>query len=201
MKGNTFSEDEKIAETFNKFFGNIIKNLNISINSEVLEDVSMIQDPIIAAIKKYKRHPSILKIKKHITVENYFDFKHIDDKKMAEVLKFLNAKNAKQENDIPIKLIKENIELFSSVCSRMFNFYIDKASFPNSLKQADVTTVHKKMKQMIKTTTDQPTYYLLCLRLSKSVLMIKFMLSLIVFFLRPNAALEKATVLSIQLLQ
>ena len=81
-KGNTLSEeDEKIAETFNKFFGNIIKNLNISINSEVLEDVSMIQDPIIAAIEKYKRHPSILKIKKHIRVESYFDFKHIDDKK------------------------------------------------------------------------------------------------------------------------
>ena len=80
-KGNTLSEDEKIADTFNNFFSNIIKNLNISINSEVLEDVSMIQDPIIAAIEKYKRHPSILKIKKHIRVENYFDFKHIDNKK------------------------------------------------------------------------------------------------------------------------
>ena len=34
-KGNTLSEDEKIAETFNKFFGNI-KNLNISINNELL---------------------------------------------------------------------------------------------------------------------------------------------------------------------
>ena len=111
-KGNTLSEHEKIAETFNKFFGNIIKNLNISINSEVLEDVSMIQDPIIAAIEKYKRHPSILKIKEHIRVENYFDFKHIDDKKMAEVLKDLNAKKAKQENDIPIKLITENIVIF-----------------------------------------------------------------------------------------
>ena len=55
---------------------------------------------------------------------------------MAEVLKDLNAKKAKQENDIPIKLIKDNIELFSSVLSRMFNFYIEKISFPNSLKQA-----------------------------------------------------------------
>ena len=65
----------------------------------------MIQDTIIAAIEKYKQHPSILKIRKHIRVENYFDFKHIDDKKMAEVLKDLNAKNAKQENDITITLI------------------------------------------------------------------------------------------------
>ena len=34
-KGNTLSEDEKIAEIFNNFFGNIIENLNISINNEV----------------------------------------------------------------------------------------------------------------------------------------------------------------------
>ena len=80
-KDNTLSEDEKIAETFNKFFGNIIKNLNIPINSEVLEDVSIIQDPIISATVKYKRHPSILKNKKQMRIENYFDFKHIDDKK------------------------------------------------------------------------------------------------------------------------
>ena len=39
---NTLSADEKIAEPFNKFFGNIIKNLNVPINNEVLEDVSMI---------------------------------------------------------------------------------------------------------------------------------------------------------------
>ena len=120
---------------------------------------------------------------------------------MAELLKDLNAKKAKQENDIPIKLIKENIELFSSVLSRMFHFYIDKTSFPNSLKLADIIPVHKKMTQMIKTTIDQSAYYLRYLKLSKKVCMTKFMLTLIVFFLRPNVVLEKATVLSIQLLQ
>ena len=41
----------------------------------------MIQDPIIAIIEKHKQGPSIIKIKKQITIENYFDFKHIDDKK------------------------------------------------------------------------------------------------------------------------
>ena len=82
-KVNTLSEHEKIAEAFNNFFGNIMKDVNIYINSEILEDVSMIQDPIITAIEKYKRHPSIFKIRKHIRVENYFDFKYIDDKKMT----------------------------------------------------------------------------------------------------------------------
>ena len=63
---------------------------------------------------------------------------------MAEVLKELNAIKAKQENYIPIKLIKGRIELFPSVLSRMFNFYINKTSFPNRLKQADITLVHKQ---------------------------------------------------------
>ena len=63
---------------------------------------------------------------------------------MAEVLKDLNEKKAKQENGITVKLNKENIELFSSVPSRMFNFYIDKISFPNSLKQTAITPVHKE---------------------------------------------------------
>ena len=62
-KGNTLSEDEKFAETFNKFSRNITKKINISINSEVLDDVSIIQDPIIAAIEKYKQHPSIFKFR------------------------------------------------------------------------------------------------------------------------------------------
>ena len=34
---------------------------------------------------------------------------------MADVLKDLNARKAKQENNIPIKLIKENIVIF--LCS------------------------------------------------------------------------------------
>ena len=63
---------------------------------------------------------------------------------MAGLLKDLNAKNSKQENDVPIKVVKENAELFFSVLPRMFNFYIDKASFPNSLRLADITPVHKK---------------------------------------------------------
>ena len=65
-------------------------------------------------------------------------------KKMVEILKDLSVKKAKQENDIPIKLIKKNIDLFAFVLSRIFNFNIDKTSFPNSLKQAGISPVHKK---------------------------------------------------------
>ena len=80
----------------------------------------MIQYHIIAATEKYKRHPSVLKIKKEIRIENYFDFKHIDDKNIWQrYLKIKMQKKVKQENDMPVKVIKENIEIFSSVLSRM----------------------------------------------------------------------------------
>ena len=63
---------------------------------------------------------------------------------MAELLKDSNGKKAKRENDISLKLIKENIDLFCSVLYKMVKFYIDKTHFRNSLKQADITSVHKK---------------------------------------------------------
>ena len=50
-KDNTLFEDKKIAETFNKFF------------REVLDDVSMIQDANITVFEKYKQCSSILKIR------------------------------------------------------------------------------------------------------------------------------------------
>ena len=127
-------------------------------------------------------------------IKIYFDFKHIDDKN-------LNSKKAEQENYISIKFIKKNMELFCFVLSSIFNFYIDKTSFPNPLKQANITLVHKKITRMIKSTTDQPAFYLSCLKLSKSVCMIKFMLRRIAWFQRSSAVLEKATVLSNHLLQ
>ena len=65
---------------------------------------------------------------------------------MAEVPKNLNLKRTKQENDICLKLIKENIDLFPLFCFEKKN-YIDKTFFPNNLKQADITPVHKEDQQ------------------------------------------------------
>ena len=56
-------------------------------------------------------------------------------KKMAEILKDLNAKKAKEDNDVPINLTQENIELFSSFLSRLLNLNIGKTMFPNNLSR------------------------------------------------------------------
>ena len=58
--------DQKCAEVFNNYFNSIVKELNILIDQNLLYDASIFDDPIIAAVHKYKRHPSILKIKEKV---------------------------------------------------------------------------------------------------------------------------------------
>ena len=61
--------DQKCAEVFNNYFNSIAKELNIPIDQNLLNDAcdaSIFDDPIIAAVHKYKRLQSILKIKEKV---------------------------------------------------------------------------------------------------------------------------------------
>ena len=44
--------DQKCAELFRNYFNNIAKGLNIPIDQNVLNDSSIFDDPIIAAVHK-----------------------------------------------------------------------------------------------------------------------------------------------------
>ena len=80
----------------------------------------------------------------------------------------------------------------------MFNFYIDKTSFLNSLKKADITPVHKK-----DDTDDKNNYRSVSILPSLSKAFEKCLYDQIYAYIDSilSAVLEKATVLSIQLLQ
>ena len=47
-------------------------------------------------------------------------------------------------SDIPVKIIKDNIDIFSEFIFRNFNDSIFDATFPSELKNADVIPVFKK---------------------------------------------------------
>ena len=68
------TNDQKSAEVFNNYFNSIVEKLNIQIDQNLLNDASLFDDPIIAAIHKYKRHPSILKIKEQLKKYDLFLF-------------------------------------------------------------------------------------------------------------------------------
>ena len=82
----------------------------------------MIEDPILSAVQKYRKHPSIHKIKQMIRKNYLFGFHHEDCDKMLAVLQNLDCKKATQQGDIPVIIIKENKFAFSQFLSQIFIF-------------------------------------------------------------------------------
>ena len=62
------SDNKEIAETFNNYFNNAMKSLNLQCDPESLSDVSDEKDPVEIAIKKCKNYLQLLvliKLKKN----------------------------------------------------------------------------------------------------------------------------------------
>ena len=56
----------------------------------------------------------------------------------------MNPKIACQESDIPVKIIKENLDTVSNFVYNNFNNYLFSSNFPSYLKNANITTFFKK---------------------------------------------------------
>ena len=83
-KNVIYEEDKKVSEMFNDFFSSVVRNLNIEINCNLLNETEDETDLISRIIKKYESHPSILKIREvyggtdtlcfeHTTYENLYN--------------------------------------------------------------------------------------------------------------------------------
>ena len=61
-KGELVKTELETAEVLNKFFSNIVNNLEISKYSKYESFIDNIEDQTLRAILKYKNHPSIIAI-------------------------------------------------------------------------------------------------------------------------------------------
>ena len=74
---NIILNDKEVAETFNKFFLNAVKSLNILQNEYLMTDSGNLADPVEIAMKKIENHPSIIDIKNMIEVDKEFSFSKV----------------------------------------------------------------------------------------------------------------------------
>ena len=56
---DVISDNGKIADIFNDFFTNVVKNHNIIVSGDILYEANNIKYPALKAIEKYKKYPSI----------------------------------------------------------------------------------------------------------------------------------------------
>ena len=142
---NIFQDEKEVAEKFNDFFRNAVKNLKIEINNNLLTDDLNITDPILKAIRKYTNHPSILKIIEFYGNEKEkFSFKHTTFETVYNEIMSLDLSKASPKDSLPARIIKDNCDIFAQKVYIDFNSSINLGTYPNNMKLADVTPTYKK---------------------------------------------------------
>ena len=101
------SNNEELAEIFNKHFSKIVENLDIDQTLASNIASSDTTDPVFNAIKKYEDHQSIKKIKHFMSGKDLQVLSNFETKKkiLAEIHN-LDKKKACQESDILVKIKK-----------------------------------------------------------------------------------------------
>ena len=94
---------------------------------------------------------SVIKIKeKYITQENSFSFTLFSKEDIVKAIKSLSSNKASPTEDIPIKILKSLIRIYSEKLTNIFNECLINGKFPDTLKRAEVTPIFKKGKNIEK---------------------------------------------------
>ena len=122
-----------------EFFSEVITALGIPQYNQTEPVSHNIGDPLMKAIMKYRFHPSIVAIKKNCSSSLSFSCSQVD---RYEIMKEIN--NLKTNNNLPTNLIKENSVILGDCIFGNYNNCVSSSIFPNFLKNAIITPVHKK---------------------------------------------------------
>ena len=124
----------------NEYFVNTVKNLGILIEKES----ATFTENNLSEVEK--NHPSINVITKRMeNLSNFtFSFNFISHDDAVKELNKLKSKKASQKTVIPIKIVKENVDIISHFLYLNSNNSLSCSTFPTGMKYADVTPIHKK---------------------------------------------------------
>ena len=74
-----------------------------------------ILDPLEKIIEKFKQHPSIIATVKHKPNEPNFSFSGVVKQSIESLIKTLDSSKTVQKDNIPTKIIKENMDIMSNI--------------------------------------------------------------------------------------
>ena len=151
------TNDDMISEIFVEFFSNAVKSMNIQPYEPIyphkyfLNDTTVDDDPVFRAIRKYKNHPSILRIKGVVLETDCFSFEPTDLLAVIYEITHLNNSKASPLESIPAKILKENLDILAPKIMMDFNHSLKTGIFPSNQKLADISPIFKDTDKHIKT--------------------------------------------------
>ena len=121
--GEVVADDQINAESFNVFFIDAVSSLAIEENRALLDEVDNISDPVKRAVKKFGNHPSIIDIRKNVSLTSRFCFSEVTVKDMMTEINNLNAKKSGTFMNIPVKRLKEVVDIVAQPLRHLENGY------------------------------------------------------------------------------
>ena len=131
--------EKLIADTFNNYFADITKILKLK------KHPNFNGQSLFSITDYFKNNESVIKIKeKYNTQENSFSFTLFSKEDILKAIKSLSSNKASLIEDIPIKILKNSIHIYSEKLTNIFNECLINGKFSDTLKRADVTPIFKK---------------------------------------------------------
>ena len=99
-------------------------NLGLKVPSNLLWQLPENGDEVLAAIPKYKNHPSIKTI---LEKGNFrFSFKTVSFTDVEKEMESLDTSKASHSFNIPTKILKQNVDLFSPLSKSLKRYCMTK---------------------------------------------------------------------------
>ena len=134
----TITVNQELAGSFNTFYYSITRNLKIDSNLVEITQNLNTTDPNLKVIKKHEKHPSVIKIKETMKNKNMsFSFSFVTKKAILNGLCKLNPKKACQKSGIPVKKVKEILDIVSNFIYNNHNNSRISSSCPSYFKKAN----------------------------------------------------------------
>ena len=107
----SFAQDIKVVEELNSFFSNVVKNLKFPDYSETNPLAEEKANPILKSVLKYGKQPSAAAIR-NLNIISHFEFSFVNVVEVLKEIKKLNPPIAAQSTDIPVKILKDNADIY-----------------------------------------------------------------------------------------
>ena len=133
-------KNEEVGKVFNQYFGHITDSLDLYEFPD--EKVCEGLDAIDNIVYKFRNHPSIVKIKEQCKVKSNFSFRLATTEQIKAVIRDLSTNKA-AGGEIPVNIFKKSNFSFDEL-TKCVNYALTNGKFPITLKNANVTPVHKK---------------------------------------------------------
>ena len=91
-------------------------------------------------IRKYNMHPSIVKIKENVDMNEKFNFRDISSNEIKTYIHKIDTTKASIENDFPAKILIGSSKLSSDYLSAIYNDSVRDNCYPFLLKRVTIGT-------------------------------------------------------------